>query len=374
MKRLLPFLTAALIVGLIVSTLWFLYSKSRPKPPVVETEKPAPATIVRKTVASGAIEPRKEVELKPKVAGILRKLFVKPGDLVKRGDVVGEVQIIVDPVGLNEAELRLRSAVLREQLTKQELDRIKVLVEKGTFPPVELDRALSQYQLAEEETVTSRSRVQLLRAGTLKQAQGAPTRIESTVDGTVLSIPVKEGSSVINANSFNPGTTVAFVADMGDMLFKGTVDESEVGKLEAGMPVQIVIGALNDLSFDGVLQFVAPKKLMPTTGTSGGGSAATNTGTTEFQIEASFQAPSGVTVRAGYSANANIVLERREGVLAISESFLIFEKGNPFVDVQRPDGSVERRAVKLGLSDGLKVEVLGGVSASDTLRKPLAAP
>ena len=367
MKRFLPFLTAALVIGLILSTLWFLYSKSRPKPPVVETEKPAPADILRKTVASGSIQPRKQVELKPKVAGILRKLFVKAGDRVKQGDLVGEVEIIVEPVALNEAELRLKSAVLRQTLKKQEMDRIKVLVSKGTFPPVEYDRALSEYNLAVEETVTSHSRIQLLRAGSLKQAKGGRTRIESTVNGTVLSIPVKEGSSVIDANSFNPGTTVAFVADLSDMIFKGTVDESDVGKLAADMPAQIVIGALNDLSFDGVLQFVAPKNVMPLPGKE----ATTTGGTTEFEIEASFQLPKDVLVRAGYSANANIVLERRTGVLAISESFLVFDKGKPFVDVQKADGSIQRRAVKLGLSDGLKVEVLDGVSASDTLRKPL---
>lgn len=369
MKRIWPYVITIAIVALIAGTLWFLYSKSRPTPPVVETQRPAKADIVRKTIASGAIEPRKEVELKPKVAGILRQLFVKPGDQVKRGDVVGDVQIIVDPVGLNEAELRLRSAVLRETLTKQELDRIKVLVEKATFPQVEYERALSQHNLAVEETATARSRVQLLRAGSLKQAKGAPTRIESTVDGTVLSIPVKEGSSVINANSFNPGTTVAYVADLGDMMFKGTVDESEVGKLEVGMPVEIVIGALNDRTFSGTLSFVAPKKqVKPLT------AQPSNTGTTEFEIEAAFVAPPGVTVRAGYSANANIVLEQRTGVLAIDESYIVFEKGKSFVDVQRADGTIERRAVKLGLSDGLKVEVLEGVSADDTLRKPQPAP
>ncbi len=371
MKKILPFILAAAIVALIAGTLWFLYSKSRPTPAKVETEQPALADIVRKTVASGAIQPRKEVELKPKVAGILRKLFVKPGDAVKRGDVIGEVQIIVDPVGLNEAELRLRSAVLRETLTKQELDRIEVLVKRSTFPQAELDRALSQHRLAQEETLTSRSRVQLLRAGSLRQAKGGPTQIESTVSGTVLSIPVKEGSSVINANSFNPGTTVAFVADMGDMMFKGKVDESDVGRLEAGMPVEIVIGALNDLKFNGVLQFVAPKSIVLKEGVTG---SAPTSGTTEFEIEAAFQAPTGVTVRAGYSANANIVLEQKKKVLAISESFLAFDKSKPFVEVRMPDGTFERRPVKLGLSDGIKVEVLEGVTTNDTLRKPQPAP
>lgn len=363
MKRSFPIVIALLIVLLMGGTLWFLYSKSRPREAKAETEKPFRTEILKKSVASGTISPRREVELKPKVAGILRNLFVKPGDEVKKGDVVGEVEIIVDPVGLNEAELRFKSAVLREERAKRDLDRVVPLAAQGNLAAAELDRFQAEHELAVEEMNTARSRVQLLRAGALKQTRGAPTLIESTVDGTVLSIPVKVGSSVINANSFNPGTTVAFVADMSDMIFKGTVDESEVGKLKAGMPVQIVIGALNDSTFEGTLQFVAPKSVVKLTA-----------GTTEFEIEAAFSAPKGVTVRAGYSANANIVLERRTNVLAVSESFLVFEKGKPHVEVVKGEGPPERRPIEVGLSDGLKIEVLGGVTEADTLRKPQPAP
>ncbi|MDX2023461.1 MAG: efflux RND transporter periplasmic adaptor subunit [Deltaproteobacteria bacterium] len=360
MKKQLPYILGVLMVALMVGTLWFLYSKSRPKPAVMQTQKPALADIVKKSVASGSLSPRKEVELKPKVAGILRKLFVKAGDKVKRGDMVGEVQIIVDPVGLNEGELRMKTAVLREARTKQELDRVTALVKKGTLPIAEGERVKSEHDLAVEEVATSQSRVQLLRAGSIRQTQGAPTRIESTVDGTVLSLPIKEGSSVINANSFNPGTTVAFVADMSDMIFKGTVDESEVGRLATGMPVEIVIGALNDLKFPGVLQFVAPKSIV-------------KDATTVFEIEAAFTPPEGVVVRAGYSANANIVLDQRKAVLSIDEAYVTFEKGKPFVDVQKPNGTIEHRAVELGLSDGLRTEVKAGVTKDDVLRKPAAA-
>lgn len=361
MKRIFPVILGVLMVGLMAGTLWFLYAKSRPKPPVVETQKPGTADIIKRSVASGSIAPRKEVELKPKVAGILRKLRVKAGDQVKRGDVVGEVAIIVDPVGLNEAQLRLKTARLRETRAKQELDRVTALVQKGTLPVAEGDRVRSEYDLSVEEVFTSGSRVQLLAAGSIRQTTGAPTSIESTVDGMVLSLPIKEGSSVINANSFNPGSTVAFVADMGDMIFKGTVDESEVGKLRAGMPVDIVIGALNDLKFPGVLQFVAPKSII-------------KDATTVFEIEAAFTPPQGVVLRAGYSANANIVLDERKNVLSIDEAYVSFEKGKPFVDVQKPDGTVEHRAVGLGLSDGLRTEVKSGIGKDDVLRKPQATP
>lgn len=361
LTRGLPFLVAAGILSLMAGTLWFLYQKSRPVAAEVMTESPRRADIQKKSVAAGAIQPRQEVEIKPKVSGILHNLRVKPGDRVRRGDLIAEVQIIPDPVGLNDAELRLRTAVLRADRAKRDLDRIAALAAMGNLPAVELDRARTEHELAAEEVSTAQLRIELLRSGALKKSKGATTHIESTVDGTVLALPVKEGSSVINANSFNPGTTVALVADMSDMIFKGTIDESEVGRLRVGMPVEIVIGALNDLRFDGTLEFVAPKSLA-------------KEGTTEFEIEAAFRPPGDVMVRAGYSANANIVLDQRKDVLSINEGYLIFEGGKTYVDVRTGQDKGEdvfaRREVKLGLSDGLRVEVLSGLEEKDVLRKP----
>jgi HlyD family secretion protein len=359
--RSLPFLMAITIVTLMGGTLWFLYQKSRPVAAEVRTDSPELADIEKKTVASGAIQPRQEVEIKPKVSGILRKLLVKPGDKIKKGDLLGEIEIIPDPVGLNDAELRLRTAILRADRSKRELDRVATLAGQGTLPAAQLDQARTDSELAAEEVTTAESRVQLMRSGALRKSKGASTQIESTVDGMVLSLPLKEGSSVINANSFNPGTTVAFVANMGDMIFKGTIDESEVGRLKVGMPVKIVIGALNEISFDGTLEFVAPKSLA-------------KEGTTEFEIEAAFRIPGDVMVRAGYSANANIVLEARKQVMSIDEGYVIFERGKTFVEIKVGQESgkdkYDRRPVTLGLSDGLRVEVLDGVKKGDVLRKP----
>ncbi len=213
-----------------------------------------------------------------------------------------------------------------------------------------------------EEVQAARNRIELLRVGAVRgpkgSAGGGSTRVESTVDGTVLAILVREGNSVINANSFNPGTTIATVADMTDMIFKGRVDESEVGRLKEGMPAEIVVGALDDRKFVGTLTYISPK-------------SATKEGATEFEIEAAFRPPSDVVVRAGYSANANIVLERRDKVLVLHESLVSFDGERPFVDVQIAPDRYERRAVKLGLSDGIKAEVLDGVKPSDLLRKPV---
>jgi HlyD family secretion protein len=359
-KKLVPTFVALVIVGLFGSTMWFLYQKSRPKPVGIETDKPFVTDIVRKSVAAGSIQPRKEIEIKPKVSGILKALLVEAGARVKRGDHIADVQIIPDVVNLNEAELRLGSSKLSVDRAKRELDRATALGTKGAAALGELDKLRSDYDMANAELRAAEARVRLVREGALSRSKGSSTEVDSTVDGTVLSVLVREGASVIQANSFNPGTTIVSVADMTDMIFKGRVDESEVGKLKEGMPVEIVVGALEDLKFAGKLERISPKSLA-------------KEGTTEFEIEAAFKTPEGVMVRAGYSANANIVLARREKVLAINEGLLIFDGPKRFVEVQLGPGKFERREVKLGLSDGIKAEVLSGVGANDILKKPRKA-
>jgi HlyD family secretion protein len=230
----------------------------------------------------------------------------------------------------------------------------------GAAAQGELDRLRSDYDLAMGELKAAEARVRLVREGAIGKSKGASTEVQSTVDGTVLAVLVREGASVIQANSFNPGTTIVSVADMTDMIFKGRVDESEVGKLKEEMPVEIVVGALEDLKFAGKLERISPKSLA-------------KEGTTEFEIEAAFKTPGGVMVRAGYSANANIVLDRRDKVLAINEGLLVFDGPRRFVEVQVGQGKFEKREVKIGLSDGIKAEVLSGVKADDVLKKPKRA-
>jgi HlyD family secretion protein len=359
-KKLVPFTVAVVIVGMFGATLWFLWAKSRPKPVGVETDKAVITDIIKKSVAAGAIQPRKEIEIKPKVSGILKALYVEAGRRVKKGDLIAEVQIIPEMLSLNDADLKLSSSKLATEKAKRELDRVETLGSKGAAAMGELDRVRVDYNQALEELRAAEVRVQLVREGAVGKSKAAATRVESTVDGTVLAVLIREGSSVIMANSFNPGTTIVSVADMSDMIFKGRVDESDVGKLRDGMAVEIVVGALEDLKFAGKLERIAPKSLA-------------KEGATEFEIEAAFRIPSAVTVRAGYSANANIVLARREKVLAINEGLVVFDGDKRFVEVQTGPGQFEKREVKLGLSDGLKVEVLSGVSTADVLKKPRKA-
>jgi HlyD family secretion protein len=359
-KKLIPVIVAVAIVALFGATLWFLYAKSRPKAVGIETDKPLVTDIVKRSVAAGAIQPRKEIEIKPKVSGILKTLYVEAGQRIKRGDKIADVQIIPEMLSLNEAELKLSSAKLAEAKTKRELVRSETLGTQGAAAIGELDRLRADHDQAVQELLAAGMRVQLVREGAVGKSKASATRVESTVDGTVLTVLLREGSSVIQANNFNAGTTIVSVADMTDLIFKGRVDESDVGKLRGGMPVEIVVGALEDLRFAGKLERIAPKSLA-------------KEGATEFEIEAAFRIPPDVTVRAGYSANANIVLARRDKVLAIDEGLVVFDGDKRFVEVQVGPGKFEKREVKLGLSDGLKVEVVSGVSAADVLKKPRRA-
>ncbi len=361
LRKIVPVTLALAVLTLFVGTLWFLWQKSRPAPEKVDLERPQIADIVKRVVASGAIQPRKEIEIKPKVSGILKTLHVEAGQLVKRGDLIAQIQIIPDVINLNEAELRLKSSRLNVDRTKRELDRAESLGSRGAAAQSELDRLRADHQQANDEANAAESRVRLIREGAVGKGRGASTQVESTVNGTVLQVVTREGSSVINANSFNPGTTIISVADMTDMIFKGKIDESDVGKLKEGMPAEIVVAALEDAKFPGKLTYIAPKSLV-------------KEGATEFELEAAFRAPDALTVRAGYSANANIVLDRRSRVLAISESLVIFDKERRFVEVQVAPGKFERREVKLGLSDGLLTEVLSGVGKDDQIKKPTRTP
>ncbi len=358
-KRVFPIFLAAVILIGFSGTLYYLYAKSRPKVVGIETDRPVVADIIKKVVASGTIEPRKEIEVKPRISGILRKLLVLPGQKVKKGDLIGEVQVIPDVVTLNEAELRERSARLGVDRAKRELDRAEKLGAQGAAAAFDIDKLRSDYDLAVEELKGAQLRVQLVREGAAGKAAGmtTSTRVEATVEGMVLSVPIKEGSSVIYANAFNPGTTIAIIADMNDMIFRGRIDESEVGKLKKGMPVEIVVGALEETKFVGTLELIAPKSQI-------------KDGATEFEIEAAFRPPAEVTVRAGYSANANIVLDRRQQVLAINESLLTFDKERRFVEVETGPARFERREVRTGLSDGIRVEVLSGIEKTATLKRP----
>jgi HlyD family secretion protein len=359
MKRLVPIAIALLIFGAFAWTLLFLYQKSQAAPVQFKTETPAKVDIVKKTVATGSIVPRQEVEIKPRVSGVIEKLFVEPGVVVKAGQEIARIKIIPNVVNLNAAESQVETAKISYQNAIKELARYKTLREQNLISDIEYSRLELDHALREKELESAQSNLQLVRSGAAKGAGKVSNVVTSTVDGMVIEVPVKEGASVTETNNFNPGTTIAFVANMGDMIFQGKVDESEVGKIKVGMPLDISIGAVEAKTFKGKLEYISPK-------------GQSVEGAIQFEIKAAMEPVEGTFIRANYSANADVVLDRRTQVLAVNEGLLQFEKdGTPFVEVEVAPQRFEKRAIKTGLSDGLNIEILSGLALEDRIKKPV---
>ena len=361
MKRIIGIIAAFAAVGLFAWTLLFLYNKSKEKPVHYKTETAQQGNIVKKTVATGSIVPRQEVEIKPRVSGVIEKLHVEAGQQIKKGDPIAKIKIIPNVVNLNNAESQLKSARISMAAARKELDRTKGLFERSLVAESELNRRQVDYDLRRQDVSSARANLELIRSGAAKGSGKVSNLVTSTVDGMVIEVPIKEGESVTETNNFNAGTTVAAVANMADLIFEGHVDESEVGKIKEGMQLEITIGAIETKKFKGVLEYIAPK-------------GATIEGAIQFEIRAAIKLKEGIFVRANYSANANIVIDRRSDVLTISESLLQFAKdGKPSIEVETAEQVFERRDIQIGLSDGIRVEVLGGVSTTDKIKKPLGA-
>jgi HlyD family secretion protein len=358
MKRLVPFLVVIAIAGVFAGTLYFLYQKSQRQPVVFETQEPVVTDIVKKTVATGSLVPRQEIEIKPRVSGVISKLYVEPGQVVARDALIADIQIIPDVLDLNRAEAQVASARISFENAKRELERNRGLFERQVVSDAELGRFQLEFELKKQELDAALSNVALIKNGAIRKSNKVSNQVRSTVAGTVLEVPVEVGESVIESNTFNAGTTVATVADMSDVIFLGRVDESEVGKLREGMELSIQIGAVENERLRGTLEYIAPK-------------GVAKEGVIEFEIRAAIEPRADVLVRAGYSANADIVLDRRQQVLAIDEGLLQFEDGQPFVEVEVAPQTFEKRSVEVGLSDGIHIEVLNGLAQGTKIKKPL---
>ena len=362
MKTFFKILAVLGILVVFAGTLVFLYNKSREKTATYQTARPSLRTIIKKAVATGSIVPRKEIEIKPQVSGVVAKIYVEAGDTVKNGELLAKVKIIPDMVNLNQAESRLNMAKIKLRDAKISCDRWRKLFQKGIIAESEFQEYDMTYNSAKEELKAAKTNLQLVKEGIAK-AMGTATNtlIRSTIDGMVLDVPVEEGNFVIETNNFNDGTTISTVADMGEMIFKGKVNESEVGKIEPGMHLILAVGAIENETFDATLEYISPKGIE-------------EKGAIQFEIKASIKLKPTHFLRAGYSANADIVLDRKDKVLAINESLLQFESETAMVEVETEPQQFEKRYIKLGLSDGIYVEVISGLTAEDKIKiwnKPL---
>lgn len=356
MKTAFKILIGVLIVVVFGGTIVYLYQKSVAKPVVFETTTAAKTDIIKKTVATGKIVPRKEIEIKPQVSGIIEDLYVEPGDKVRRGDMIAKVRIIPNMVSLNEAESRLNRARIAKEDAQRNYDRQKALFDNRVIAEADLQKYQTELSTAGESVEAAENNLQLIREGiTKKSGQTGNTIIRSTIEGMVLEVPVEIGNSVIESNTFNAGTTIATVADMGEMIFKGKVDESEVGKLHQGMELILTIGAIDTEKFTAKLEHISPK-------------GVEENGAIQFEIRAAVELQKDQFIRAGYSANADIVLEKKEKVLAIQESLLKFSEDTAWVEIETTPQTFEKRIVKTGLSDGLNVEVLSGLTEKDKIK------
>ncbi len=347
-------------IGLIVlGTFYFLWSKSRPEITMYEIVTPEKDTIENKSVATGKIEPRDEILIKPQISGIVSEVLKEAGQMIKAGEVIAKVKVIPEMGQLNSAESRLKVANINLEQAKLEYERQLRLFNNGVISKGDFEVTEASYKKAKEEKENSQDALDIVKNGISKKfAQLSNTQIRSTIDGTILDVPIKAGNSVIQANTFNDGTTIASVANMGDIIFRGKVDETEVGKVKEGIPITLTIGALNNRKFDATLEYVSPK-------------GVDENGAILFEIKAAAKIPEGVYIRAGYSANAEIVLDKAVNVLAIPESSVEFSNDSAFVYVlkeEKPEQVFEKRNVKVGLSDGIKIEIKEGITVTDKIR------
>lgn len=362
MKRYFKYIMMALAAVVFIGTFVFLYIKSQPKPVEYNEFEPKQMDIRKTTVVTGKIEPRNEVNVKPQISGIITEILKEAGQKVEAGEVIAKVKVIPDMRSLSAAQARVRLAGINERQARTDFEREKALFDKGLVSADEYDKIAQALRQAREESAAAQDNLEVVRDGVSKtNASASSTLIRSTVTGLILDIPVKVGNSVILANTFNDGTTIATVANMNDLIFRGNIDETEVGRLTTGMTMKITIGALQDLKFDARLEYISPK-------------ATDQNGANQFEIKAAVNLPtSSEQIRSGYSANAEIVLAEARGVLSVPESAIEFSGNDTFVYVVKGSGkekTYERRKVTTGLSDGINIEIRSGLKKGETVRGP----
>lgn len=356
MKKVFGIVLIAGVLLLFVGTAVFLFNQSREKPEVYETVSPMQTSIVKKTVASGRVIPRREVNVTSQVSGVVEELFVTAGEQVKKGDLIASITLAPNMVMLNEAESRLESAQISLNNAERELQRQKGLMAQNLVSESEYNRFQLDYELRRQAAKAAENNLLLIREGSTKQSNLVSNRIRATTDGMILNVPNKEGAFIVESSTYGSGTTLATLADMTDMIFEGMIDEAEVGKIREGMDLLLDIGALDSEPFHATLEYISPKGIE-------------DQGTIKFEIRAAVTLQEEVFLRANYSANADIVLDKRDDVLAINEANLIIEEDGHYVEVQTAPQTFEKRQVETGLSDGINIEIISGLSESDQIKQ-----
>ena len=361
MKKYRKLIIAAVIALIFIGTFVFLWQKSQPKEIVYNEFTPKTENIQKTTIITGKIEPRNEVNIKPQISGIITELYKEAGDFVNSGDVIAKVKVVPEMGQLSSAEMRVRLAEINLKQAQTDFQREENLYKQKLVSADEYDKSKQTLEQAKHEKMAAEDALEVVRDGFSKaNAKASSTLIRSTISGVILDIPVKVGYSVIQVNTMNEGTTIATVANMNNLIFRGNIDETEAGQLVSDMPMKITIGALQDLKFDANLEYISPK-------------AVESNGANQFEIKAAVKLSDGGKIRSGYSANAEIVLASAEKVLSVPESAIEFSGDSTFVYIIKGEGknkTYERTAVTTGLSDGVNIEIKKGITAKDKVRGP----
>ncbi|MEN9919562.1 MAG: hypothetical protein RL662_1998 [Bacteroidota bacterium] len=357
-KNIVGFLFLILGLAVMIWLFVFLYQKSQPKEILYELEDVQQGDLESTTVATGKVAPRDEVLIKPQISGIVVEVLKEAGDIVKAGDIIAVIQVIPESQTLSSAESQLNMANISLKLATSEYERQMSLFDKGVIAKEEMDKFETTYKKALEEVDNAKDKLDIVKTGVSKTAKFSNTQIRSTINGMLLDVPIKVGNSVIQTNNFNEGTTIATVADMSDMIFIGKVDETEVGRIQVGMPIKLSIGAIENKKFDAVLEYVAPK-------------GVEDKGAILFEIKAAAHITDTLDIRAGYSANAQIILDKAKDVINISESTVSFSSDSAFVYIVKetePKMIFDKKHIILGLSDGIRVQVKSGLEKGQKIR------
>ena len=359
-KKILKYFAITIFSAGFIWTFYFLYKKSQKKPQKFEVTSPQYMDIVKKTIATGSIVPRREVDITPKVSGIIQNIYFEAGEKVKSGDIIANVKIVPNMTALNNAENRVNTAKINLDNSETLFQRNEKLYGEAVISEREFLDIKSTYLTAKENLIAAENNLQLVKDGILKRSgKESNTLVKATISGMILDIPVEQGNSVIESNTFNDGTVIATIADMREMIFDGNVDESEVGKIREGMPLVVKIGAISDEELKAKLEYISPK-------------GKDQAGTIQFQIKAAMELKEGIFLRAGYSANADIIMDKKDSVYAIEESLVQFDEDNKsFVEVleNEEEHTFNKKYVELGISDGIHIELLTSLGDSVKIKK-----
>ena len=356
MKKVIRFFVLSLVAVVFVGTLVFLYRKSHQATVVYELDTPARMTLVKKTVAIGKVIPRQEIEVKSQVSGVVDKLYVTAGQTVKKGQIIARISLRPNMLNLSSAEAQLETAKINLRNQALDLERYKKLAAQGVISESQFNQYSVNYDVQKEAVDSAQDSVLLLKTGATRSSDKVSNLIPATIDGMVLDVPNKEGAFIVETSTFQSGTSLATLADMNDMIFEGLVDESEVGKLREGMELVLNVGALEGKPFTARLEYIAPK-------------GTTDQGTIKFTIRAAVKLRNDLFLRSNYSANADIVLDKKDNVLAINEGDLIIEDTAIFVEVESAPQTFTKRAIKTGISDGINIEVISGLRPEEKVKR-----